>query len=59
MQAGIFGSKFQGKAVDMSSEKVSAAKALLNKVLPDFVRAEVTGKDGGAIQFQEVQRKIV
>lgn len=50
LQAGMFGEKFQGKPVELSAEKVSAAKALLNKCLPDLTKAELTGANGGAIQ---------
>lgn len=49
MQAGVFGTKFQGKPVVLSPERVSAAKALLNKCLPDLTKAELTGEGGGAV----------
>jgi len=59
LQAGIFGEKFQQKEVELTPEKVNAAKALLNKSLPDLVKTELTGEDGGAIRFQEVVRRVV
>lgn len=46
MQAGLFGTKFQGKPVDLTSEKVSAAKALLNKRLPDLSQVSGPGENG-------------
>lgn len=59
LQAGIFGTQYQKKNVELSAEKVSAAKALLNKCLPDLTRTEVSGKDGKAIEVTEVVRKVV
>jgi hypothetical protein len=50
LQAGVLGTKFQKKEVVLTTEKVSAAKALLNKVLPDVIRSEITGKNGEAIE---------
>lgn len=49
LHAGIFGSKFQGKEVILSPDKVSAAKALLNKCLPDLTKTEHSGVGGGPI----------
>lgn len=49
LQAGVFGEKFQGKPVELTTEKVSAAKALLNKRVADLSNVELTGKDGAAI----------
>jgi hypothetical protein len=43
LQAGIFGTKFQGKTVELSSEKVSAAKTLLSKRLPDLSATTLSG----------------
>lgn len=43
LHAGIFGEKFQGKTVELTGDKVSAAKALLNKRLPDLSSTELTG----------------
>lgn len=43
LQAGIFGDEFQGKPVELTSEKVNAAKALLNKRLPDLSNIELGG----------------
>ena len=55
LQAGIFGTKFQNKPVDLSAEKVSAAKALLNKTLPDLTKTELTGENGGPVQTLNAQ----
>lgn len=43
LHAGIFETKFQGKTVVLTNEKVSAAKALLNKTLPDLSSTEIKG----------------
>jgi len=61
LQAGIFGEDFQRKPVELSAEKVSAAKALLNKTLPDLTKTELTGKDGGpfALTFQRVDSNVL
>jgi hypothetical protein len=61
MQAGIFGTQFQGKPVLFSPEKVNAAKALLNKTLPDLTKAELTGKDGEpiAITYAKVDERVL
>lgn len=50
LQAGIFGTKFQSKPVELTPDKVSAAKALLNKSLPDLTKAEIGGEGGGPIK---------
>ena len=36
----------------LDASQVSAAKVLLNKVLPDLKAMEVTGKDGGPVQHE-------
>lgn len=61
LQAGIFGTKFQKRSVELTPEKVSAAKALLNKCLPDLTRAELTGKDGEPISlnFTKVDERVL
>lgn len=51
LQAGIFGTKFQGKDVELTPVKVSAIKCLLDKNLPDLARTEVHGEGGGAISI--------
>jgi hypothetical protein len=43
LQAGVFGNKFEGKDVELSSEKISAIKVLLAKKLPDLSQVEHTG----------------
>lgn len=63
LQAGIFGTKFQRKAVTLTSEKVAAARLLLNKCLPDLVRTELTGADGKPVELRtiddvEVARRV-
>lgn len=57
LQAGVFGTKFQKKDVVLTHEKVSAAKALLNKILPDLTRAELTGLNGGPVQTVSASMK--
>lgn len=59
LQAGIFGTKFQGHSVELTSEKVSAAKALLNKRLPDLVRSELAGDPDNPVVISEITRKII
>ena len=39
----------------LDSSQVNAAKALLNKVLPDLKAVEHTGEDGGPLQVQIVR----
>lgn len=39
----------------MDNSQVTAAKALLNKVLPDLSSVALTDPDGGALQVQIVQ----
>lgn len=51
LQAGIFGTKYQGRDVELTPDRVSAAKALLNKSLPDLSKSEVTGEGGGPVVF--------
>lgn len=46
LQAGIFGTKFQGKDVVLETAKVNAINILLKKTLPDLTATELTGKDG-------------
>lgn len=45
--------------VELSSSQVRAAEILLRKRVPDLQAISLTGPDGGAIQFQEIQRVIV
>lgn len=58
LHAGIFGTKFQGKSVTLTGEKVSAAKALLNKRLPDLTSTELTG-DPKKPLHQRIEQVIV
>lgn len=58
LQAGIFGSKFQGKEVTLTPEKVSAAKALLNKKLPDLSSIEHSGDESKPIR-QKIEVVVV
>ncbi len=46
MQSGIFGTTFQGKKVALDPAKVSAAKVLISKCLPDLSAVSTLGKDG-------------
>lgn len=39
--------------VDLDAAQVSSAKTLLNKVLPDLKAVELTGKDGGPMEFAD------
>lgn len=39
----------------MDASQVNAARALLNKVLPDLKAVEVTGQDGGPLTVQIVR----
>lgn len=55
MHAGVFGTKFQGKDVELTPVKVSAIKCLLDKRLPDLARTEVTGDDGGPVVVEIVR----
>lgn len=43
----------------MDASQVSAAKALLNKCLPDLRAVEVTGENGGPVQVQKVERVVI
>lgn len=55
MHAGVFGTKYQGKNVDLTPVKVSAIKCLLDKRLPDLARTELTGKDGDQLTINLVR----
>lgn len=54
LQAGIFGTKFQGKDVVLTSDKVSAVRTLLNKRLPDLSAVTLSGDKDKPITFAEV-----
>lgn len=45
--------------VDMSQTQVNAARVFIGKFVPDLKAIELTGKDGEAIKFQEVVRRVV
>lgn len=49
LQCGIFGEKYKGKDVTLTSEKVAAVRVLLNKTLPDLHKSEHSGPGGGPI----------
>lgn len=46
MHAGVFGEKFQGKDIELTTVKVSAIKCLLDKRLPDLSQIQGAGEDG-------------
>jgi hypothetical protein len=46
-------------AVELSSSQVRAIEILLKKTIPDLQSVELTGLDGGPVQFQESRRVIV
>ena len=46
MHAGVFGTKYQGKDVELTQVKVSAIKCLLDKRLPDLSQVQGAGDDG-------------
>lgn len=48
----------QGK-IEMTPTQISAANILLKKLVPDLSSTEVTGKDGGAIEYAKIVRVIV
>lgn len=45
--------------IDLSSTQVTAALGLLKKCVPDLAATELTGKDGGPLAFQAIERRIV
>lgn len=45
--------------VEMTASQVSAALGLLRKVVPDQQYIEHTGRDGGPIQYSEVNKQEV
>lgn len=51
LQQFVLGRKFQGEPVHMSGHQVRAALGLLNKVLPDLTKTELSGEGGGPIPF--------
>jgi hypothetical protein len=55
LHAGVFGTKFQGRYVELTPDKVSAAKGLLNKALPDLARTELSGPDGAPLTVEVVR----
>jgi hypothetical protein len=53
LQNHVFGKK------KMEPSQVTAGLGLLKKCVADLSNVEVTGKDGGPIDYREVVRKIV
>lgn len=45
--------------VEMSQSQVNAAKVVIGKAIPDLKAMELTGQDGGPVQFSAIVRKIV
>lgn len=45
--------------VEMSRTQIEAAKVVLAKLVPDLARQEMTGADGGPVQFQRVTWEVV
>lgn len=47
--------------LEMTANQLKAAQILLNKLVPDLARTELTGKDGGEIQLQtrDVTAKVL
>jgi hypothetical protein len=58
MQAGIFQTEFQGRPVTLDPAKVSAAKVLISKCLPDLSAISTLGKDGSPVDPATVQPVI-
>lgn len=44
---------------EMTKTQVSAAVALIRKTVPDLSVQQLTGEDGGPVQIQQVERRIV
>lgn len=44
--------------VDMTQTQINAAKIVLGKILPDLSRQELTGEDGGPVQW-DVEIRLV
>lgn len=44
--------------VEMAASQVTAAIALLRKVVPDLSTTQVTGPNGGPVQFQEITDEL-
>lgn len=42
--------------VEMSNTQIKAADILLRKIIPDLARSELTGKDGGPVEWKLAQR---
>lgn len=40
-------------------ENPAAFMSLLGKILPKDVKAEITGKDGGSLKYEQVTRTII
>lgn len=58
LHAGIFGTKFQGKDVDLTPVKVSAINALIGKRLPDLKAVEHSGNPDRPVA-QRIEMVIV
>jgi hypothetical protein len=44
---------------ELSATQVTAALGLLKKCVSDLASTEVTGKDGGPLDFRTIERRIV
>lgn len=44
---------------EMSMSQIQAAKIVIGKVIPDLKAVELTGKEGGPVEFTKIVREIV
>lgn len=58
LHAGIFGTKYQGKDVELTPVKVSAINSLLNKRLPDLKAIEHSSDPDKPVQ-QRIEMVVV
>jgi hypothetical protein len=62
IRAGGIAKRLEGHVlgkVEMTSTQVQAALGLLKKVVPDQQQTELTGPNGGPVQIQSIERRIV
>lgn len=59
LQAGILSEKYQGKDVTLTTERVAAARVLLNKCLPDLTKAELSSPGDKPLAVTVIERVVV
>lgn len=50
---------FANGEIELTSAQVNAARIVIGKIIPDLKAVELSGPEGGPLEFREVVRKIV